>query len=199
MSSTKPRPWLWIVLGLACVVALVVVGGELGLIENPSTILVQIIASGGLVLAGAMPLLKRAERSANNAAVQASNAAADAGIAKEQTTNSHKTNLREELDERHEEVVQLFKRAIGDLAHITETQKHHGDRMDRIQSDQRGIRRDVGRNMDMTVKLGDKLDEHSEKLHELDIFAATLPRAAILRLLSEHAGEQSDGNTNDQR
>ena len=165
------------------------------LVENATGLVVQIIASAGLVLVAALPLLKRTERQAAAAASDAASAAQDAGVAKEQTTNSHKTNLREELDERHEELVQLFKAQGGRIEHIAETQRTHGDDIRGIKSDQRGIRKDIGRNSDMIVTMGETVTEHTKRLHDLDV---TLPRAAILKLIADHtATEPKEASPND--
>lgn len=183
-SEPKPPRTSWkIALALFAVVVVIIAAGAVHvngkpLIENATGLLVQIIASAGLVLVAALPLLKRTER-------QAASAAVDASVAKEQTTNSHKTNLREELDERHEELVQLFKSQGGQIALIVDTQRSHGDDIRGIKSDQRGIRRDIGRNSDMIVTMGETIADHTTKLHELDKRSAPAP--AILKLLADHA------------
>lgn len=196
-QEKRPRTALWVALGLALTVATVLTLGVVRvdgapIIAEPGQVLVQIIASAGVVAAALVPTLRRASRDAADAATHAA-------VTKEQTTNAHKTNMREELTEYHEETIQLFKRALGDIEHVASMQREQGERIAGIQSDQRGIRRDIGRNMDMTLGVSNRVTQLGDRLASAEKDAANWEHPAILRLLAAHAASniETKGGDND--
>jgi hypothetical protein len=62
----------------------------------------------------------------------------DARIVREQVKNSHPTNMRDENDERHVEV-------MNELRTIKSTQATHGRQIGDLQTTTRGMKRDIGR------------------------------------------------------
>lgn len=184
MNTKRPRTLRWVVLGVALVVVLIVVLGQVKIdgapvIDSPTTLLVQIVASAGIVAAAVIPTLRRA--------------ANDASVAKEQTANSHKTNLREELDERHDEIIAAFRMTRGDVQRVLDTQHEHTARMDRIQSDQRGIRRDVGRNMDMTLKLSDRVTKVDDRLRTVELASKSGTPVILKAVPADSVARENEG------
>jgi archaellum component FlaC len=71
----------------------------------------------------------------------------DASASRRQVENSHPTNLRDDMDDQHREV-------MGQLGRVA-------DRLEGTASDIRGIRKDIGR-------LESKDDRLDDRIHELD-------------------------------
>lgn len=185
MNTTKrPRTLRWVALGVGLVIVLIVVLGQVKIdgapvIDSPTTLLVQIVASAGIVAAAVVPTLRRA--------------ASDASVARDQTANSHKTNLREELDERHDEIIAAFRMTRGDVQRVLETQHEHTERMNRIQSDQRGIRRDVGRNMDMTLRLSDRVTGVEERMRVVELASKSATPVILKALAADSVAAEENG------
>jgi hypothetical protein len=85
--------------------------------------------------------------------------ASDTREVKEQVTNSHTTNMREEGDERHAALMRELKT-------IRTTQSSHGRQIASLDRAQRGMRRDIGRLADADVeqvradhRLGERLTD----------------------------------------
>ena len=158
----KPHTVLWMLGALVLLVISVLVLGQIEdaegdpLIKNPDALLIQIIATAGLVGAGTLPLLIKAQR--------------DAAEAKDQVSNDHidddgnPINLRVEQDGRHTEIVELV------TAKFEKLMDHVNTQFDGVRSDIRGVRRDVGRNtsgLDTTTrKLEKHLDDSKEVIEE---------------------------------
>jgi uncharacterized coiled-coil DUF342 family protein len=87
--------------------------------------------------------------------------ASDAREVKEQVKNSHTTNLREENDERHAEVV-------GELKAIRRTQTKHSNQIGELQSTQRGMKRDIGRLADSDAEQVREDHRLGERITELE-------------------------------
>lgn len=103
-------------------------------------ILVQGIASSGLVLVAVLPVLLSTRK-------KASAAATDAKAAREQVQNSHTVNFRDDHDTKHGEVMAAIARV--------------DQRVVNVESDMRGMRRDIGR-------LADADARHDERIHDLE-------------------------------
>jgi chromosome segregation ATPase len=87
--------------------------------------------------------------------------ASDTREVKEQVKNSHTTNLREEGDERHAEVV-------GELKAIRRTQAKHSGQINELQSTQRGMKRDIGRLADADAEQVREDHRLGERITELE-------------------------------
>ena len=88
------------------------------------------------------------------------NIASDTREVKEQVTNSHTTNLRDESDHRHNELISEITAVISEITAVRATQDTHGERLDEVQRTQRGMQRDIGR-------LADADQEHTRTDHRL--------------------------------
>lgn len=113
-------------------------------------VLIQALISLGLVLSAALPAYfglkgKLLEISKN------------AKEARDQTANTHTTNLREELDERHDEVVDALREVARDVRGLRED--HHATRKDigMLYAEDRATRRE-------TSQIRQELNEHLEEL-----------------------------------
>lgn len=137
-------------------------------------ILVQSIASAGLVLVAALtaglPLLLSIRKRAGAAAASAGAAAADAKAAREQVQNSHETNFRDDHDTKHGEVISA----------IAGVESRVNARLAVIEGDIRGVRRDVGR-------LADADARHDERIHDLE---QTQPRGNVPRQPPRRGGNR---------
>ena len=87
--------------------------------------------------------------------------ATDARAVKEQVQNSHKTNLREEQDERHSAL-------MGELRAVRSTQASHGRQIGDLQRTQRGMQRDIGRLADADQEQTRSDHRLGERLTELE-------------------------------
>lgn len=136
-------------------------------------VLIALIGAVGTVMVAltgiAVALIGRAGAHAKVAAVASKAAAVDSALAKEQVVNAHTTNLREESDERHTEIVDLFAAADRRIDAVATTQKEQGRRIDVMASDQQGVRKDVGRVSDMVVESLTRQGNITERLHNLEL------------------------------
>lgn len=157
--SQRTRAVLWTI---GALFTLIVVIGLLSLVEtpdgdplvkNPDTIIIQIIATAGLVGAAVLPLLVRAQK--------------DAAVAREQVANDHidaqgnPINLRVDVDDKHNELIALVTDKFDAF------QTHTNIQFNGIRSDMRGMRKDIGRNTDANDRNREKLDEHLEESREV--------------------------------
>lgn len=93
-----------------------------------SSAIAQTLATLGLVAAAVVPLLVSTRR--------------DASVVREQVQNSHTTNQRDDMDQKHQAVVDLVTEKFEALrSHMDQRFHDHG-------SDLRGVRKDVGRAVD---------------------------------------------------
>ena len=116
--------------------------------EHLGPVIVQTIATAGLVLAAVLPALvsnRRQAARAETAAVQA----------KKEITNGHSEHVRDQLDRQHAEAM----KATDELRATFEK------RADRLASDMSGIRRDVGRLADAQAEQGKAI--HTLQLQQL--------------------------------
>lgn len=109
----------WMIGALVLLVAAILVLGQVKtgdgtpIINNPDSLLIQVIATAGLVGSVTLPLLIKAQR--------------DAAAAKEQVSNDHVDNdgnlinLRVEQDDRHNAVVELM---VAKFEDVTQTHQH---------------------------------------------------------------------------
>lgn len=116
--------------------------------ETISAIVVGGLSSTAIVLAATLPVLISTRR-------KAAAAASDAAGARNQVENSHTKNFRDDHDDKHAEV----------LAAVDRVDRRVGN----VESDLRGVRRDVGR-------LADAHARHDERIHDLE---QTQPRAQV--------------------
>ncbi|MDH6181806.1 septal ring factor EnvC (AmiA/AmiB activator) [Microbacteriaceae bacterium SG_E_30_P1] len=100
---------------------------------NWENIIVQAVASAGVISAALLPVLVSTRR-------KASSAAKDASAARSQVQNSHTKNFRDDHDDKHTAVMSAIAR---------------------VESDIRGVRRDVGRLADADVR-------HEQRIHDLE-------------------------------
>lgn len=89
--------------------------------------------------------LNQAVRHSKSAATDSKSAAVDSAIAKEQVQNSHKTNLREEQDERHKALTDTLDTILGKQAEQARS-------LDDVKASQRGLQRDIGRLADADLE-----------------------------------------------
>lgn len=149
-TATSPRRThtvLWVIGALVLLIAAVLVLGQVKdaegdpLINNPDALLIQIVATAGLVGAGTLPLLIKAQR--------------DAAEAKEQVSNDHidehgnPINMRVEQDVRHDAVIDLM------IAKFEDITRHVNTQFDGIREEIRDLRKD-----DKETRT--KLDRHIE-------------------------------------
>lgn len=116
--------------------------------EHLEPVLLQTIATVGIVLAAVLPAVistRRTAKRAETAAVQA----------KKEITNGHSEHVRDQLDRQHAEALQ----ATNELRATFEK------RADRLASDISGIRRDVGRLADAQAEQGKAI--HTLQLQQL--------------------------------
>jgi hypothetical protein len=73
----------------------------------------------------------------------------DASASRRQVENSHPTNLRDDMDDQHREV-------MGQLGRMY-------DRLGGVEADVRGLRKDVGRGDMKTEKLDDRIHDLEQK------------------------------------
>lgn len=104
------------------------------------SIIVQGIATSGVVLVALLPLLLSTRKKVTAAAV-------DAKAARAQVENSHTANFRDDHDEKHGEVMDAIKRVDR--------------RVENVEADLRGARRDIGRLADADMR-------HDERIHDLE-------------------------------
>lgn len=151
-SPRRTHTVLWVIGALVLLVAAVLVLGQIHdasgdpLVKNPDALLIQIIATAGLVGAGTLPLLIKAQR--------------DAAAAKEQVSNDHidehgnPINMRVEQDVRHDAVVDLMIAKFEDLT------RHFNTQFDGVREDIRGL-------ADDDRETRSKLDKHLEDSKEV--------------------------------
>ncbi|GAA1736756.1 hypothetical protein [Microcella frigidaquae] len=116
--------------------------------EHLEPLLLQTIATVGIVLAAVLPAVistRRSAKRAESAAVQA----------KKEITNGHSEHVRDQLDRQHAEAM----KATDELRSTFEK------RADRLASDMSGIRRDVGRLADAQAEQGKAI--HTLQLQQL--------------------------------
>lgn len=149
VSKTRQRRTiLWTVLSvivaLAGVLLLSTVDAPDGKSWLESSVIGSTIATLGLVAAATLPSLLGTRK--------------DASIVREQVQNSHTKNQRDDMDDKHEVVVELLSK--------------FSDRMDNrfqaVDANIRGVRKDVGRLDDRHVGLDDRLRKHEHLLHEVE-------------------------------
>lgn len=87
--------------------------------------------------------------------------ASDTRETREQVTNSHTTNLRDESDHRHNEL-------ISEITAVRATQDTHGERLDEVQRTQRGMQRDIGRLADADQEQTRTDHRLSERLTDIE-------------------------------
>lgn len=98
----------WISATIAAVLGFVVLGVLQSTEVIPSMnegVLIQMIATTGLILIAVIANSAKQKQDTRRAADAAESAAVDAALARDQLQNNHSTNLREENDERHDEVM----------------------------------------------------------------------------------------------
>lgn len=92
----------------------------------------------------------------------------DARIAREQTQNSHRTNLRDDLDQNHAEIMDAIRGTQKDIGRLDTRDIERG--------------RDVRRLDQKLDRVDDKLDEHLEWSREYVAERETETRSATQRL-----------------
>ncbi|POH63646.1 MULTISPECIES: hypothetical protein [Cryobacterium] len=112
-------------------------------------VVTTLITTIGLVIVGLLSFLgvrvTQAVSHSKSAATDSKSAAADSAIAKEQVQNSHKTNLREESDERHKALTDALDTILGKQAEQARS-------LDDVKASQRGLQRDIGRLADADLE-----------------------------------------------
>ena len=106
-------------------------------------------------------LSARTRRDVKQVKADARSASRDASEVKEQVKNSHSTNLREEQDTRHTELVSELKAIRG-------TQSLHGRQIAEVQRKQRGMQRDIGRLADADQEQTRSDHRLGERITELE-------------------------------
>lgn len=107
-------------------------------------------------------------------------AARDSAIARNEVKNSHTTNLREEQDERHGVLIKLFSEVSHTMQSMTEKQDSMSRHIDTMASDQKGVKRDIGRVADIAASLSERHDvlverqiDTIERLHKIETLNAS--------------------------
>ncbi len=116
--------------------------------EHLEPVILQTIATAGLVLAAVLPVVvstRRKAASAETAAVQA----------KKEITNGHSEHVRDQLDRQHAEAM----KATDELRATFEK------RADRMAADIGGVRKDIGRLADAQAEQGKAI--HTLQLQQL--------------------------------
>lgn len=106
---------------------------ELEVIRQAGAIMVAIVTAIGIV---AVAILNRARQHSKNAREHAQVAAENSRVIVGEVKNSHTTNLREESDERHTELIEKLERVIA-------VQVEQGDAIHELRRDVGGLRGDV--------------------------------------------------------
>lgn len=166
---------------VAVAVVLVAVVDSMEPTVESNAVLISLIGTIGTVLVAltgvAVALVGRTNNHARQAAVSSRAAAQDSALARDQVTNNHTSNMREENDERHQEILDLFAQAVVRVDLVAGTQVEQTKRLDSMASDQRGMRKDVGRLSDSMVDLGRRQGQLGLQLHDIEL--KTTRREAI--------------------
>lgn len=145
---------IWTILGMAALIGIVTLISALGedpagdpLIASLDVLIGTLMTSFAGILMVLLPIALRFEAKSNRIK-------ADTASIKQEVKNSHPDNLRDDMDDKHAEVVLMIQRtnkAIGHAIELTMGTK----------KDIRGIRRDVGR-------VQDHLEDTDRKLRSID-------------------------------
>jgi type II secretory pathway component PulK len=106
-----------------------------------STIIGQTLATLGLVLAAVLPSLLGTRK--------------DAAVVREQVQNSHTINQRDDMDQKHDSVVEL----------ISAFSARMDDKFQAVDSNIRGVRKDVGRLADGHASMDERLRKQERVMH----------------------------------
>jgi len=106
---------------------------ELEVIRQAGVILAAFISAVGVVL---VAIINRARQHSKNAREHAKVAADNSRLIVDEVKNSHTTNLREESDERHGELIEKLERVIA-------VQAEQGEAIHELRRDVGGLRGDV--------------------------------------------------------
>lgn len=147
------RRILWFVVGALMLVGVVVfflawdAERAVRLIDNPTAILGGVISALGVVLAAVLPALLRVEKVT--------------GLIRDNVQNGHKVPLRQEQDDRHEELMLVVTRLGSGIDNLSR-------RLDGQASDIRGIRKDIGRTLDWQEKANTALGSVEKRVREIE-------------------------------
>lgn len=149
--NRQTKTAIWTVLSVAVAFLAVLI---LSTIDTPSgdpwlesSLIVQTLATMGLILAAVLPSLLGTRK--------------DAAVVREQVQNSHTKNQRDDMDDKHEEIRELLASKFEQLHNRMD------DRFQAVASDIRGVRRDVGRLADGHVRLDKKIGDQGKVLDRL--------------------------------
>jgi hypothetical protein len=160
------RTGLWTALSLFLTFLVVLI---ISTIDTPSgepllesSAVAQTLATLGLVAAAILPSLLGTRK--------------DASVVREQVQNSHTINQRDDMDQKHDIVVELVGKKFDDLFLRID------DRFSAVASDIRGVRKDVGRGSDAITRLQTSQEKMAHNYHEVqDDLRAVKSDIATLR------------------
>jgi CRISPR/Cas system CMR subunit Cmr4 (Cas7 group RAMP superfamily) len=113
---------------------------ELEVIRQAGAIMVAIVTAIGAIALG---ILNRARQHSKNAREHAQVAAENSRVIVGEVKNSHTTNLREESDERHRELIEKLEQVIEVQAEQGEVQAEQGRAIHALDKGLGGVRDDV--------------------------------------------------------
>jgi hypothetical protein len=143
--NRQARTGLWTILSIVIAVLAILI---MSTIDTPdgkpwleSTIIGQTLATLGLVLAAVLPSLLGTRK--------------DAAVVREQVQNSHTINQRDDMDQKHDSVVEL----------ISAFSARMDDKFQAVDSNIRGVRKDVGRLADGHASMDERLRKQERVMH----------------------------------
>lgn len=132
---------------------------ELEVIRQVGAIIASFVTAIGLVAVG---ILNRTRQHTKRAGDNAEAAAANTAVIRAEVKNSHSTNLRDEFDERHMQIMET-------LEHVVQQQREHGNSIRSLDRGLGGLREDVR-------ELRSNLEHERDRIRELEDTRPIEPR-----------------------
>lgn len=142
---------------------------EVVLIQQIGAIVVSIVTAIGIIM---VALLNRTRQHAKLAAT-------NSAVVKDEVKNDHTTNMRDESDERHGEIIATLRELSATQQQMLETQKVHGREIGNLHKSVGGIRDELRGMREDDRQQREELDEERGRIRALE--DARTPTAATPR------------------